>query len=1270
MKSDITRSTFKREKHYSGVRMQQGRVQLDADWNEQVDIANYRLETGISDTMGPCAAPKNDPGFLISVGGDNLLIGYGRFYVDGILCENEKNEKYPDSLPFMAQTDLPGETLPTGPVGLYLVYLDVWQRHITVVEDQNLHEVAVDVTDTTTRTQSVWQVKLFRPVQQRLNVSNPCGQDFDEWKALTGERNARLTARALPLPSTPENPCAVLPQAGFRGVANQLYRVEIHSANEFRLDENQQEVEIKKATFKWSRDNGSVVGRIQEIGNNTIILCEAPRDELLAFKAGHWVEVLNEERELRDGRGILVRLASQTEGTKLVFDPDSATEPLPIVTSKDAKAKWKVRRWDYVTASNKTPTIFAQNTWIALEDGIEVQFTAGDHYETGDYWLIPARTITGNVDWPLDDDDNPLPQERHGIKHHYCRLAMITLDVDGKWHFQTDCRPIFSPLIGQQNLFYVGGDGQEAMPGEELPKPLEVGVSQGQEPISLAHVRFTVIGESGTLNLIPNSNTAGQKMLDVLTGPDGLTKCYWKLAPFDTAKNNQSQQVEVMLLDPADQQIHLRFRFTANLSRAAATSYPLPPCGSDDSTILGLIPDLIAGLPQASNRTIQEILDIILCRLDADRLPYLPECEKGLDPEQELITIGDGLNVNAVRLAQKREDRRRFVPLLAQTLPCLRYRDGRNYFFNIPSPAGLVFDGQSLWVANSGAPQITRIDRNATDSAGVTTIAVPAITSAGAFDGKHVWFISPAPAIFIIDTQTSTIKANLSLDSTPFDIAFDGYWMWIGFEDGIKLFNIENFNIVNEFSFDDDVEAAALAFDGRYMWVAVKQNSLLRIPKPENISAPLQPELVSNDLDMVPEELAFDGSHVWAVQKFDPASSERKLLGRSVYKIDTHLLAVTKLPTDLTNSHGLIFDGEYMWLSGNSPPTANLNGIYFRNNNVGWMVGNDAAIFRTSNGGVDWMPPDRVPSDLVVALNAVYFATLNRGWAVGNNTAILFTDDGGRNWTRQSIPNEVAAHLYGVYFSNSNNGWAVGSNATLLSTENGGQEWRRISLPSQVRGNLRSIFFSGSFGCIVGDRATILVTTNGGGTWVRRTLTPAVTTPLRAVYLTSDGKGWAVGNNATLLITTNSGNTWTQQSLLASVTAHLRAVYFAPSGKGWIVGSEGTILTASSPISAWVPQSPPLGITANLNGLSIPAANTAFIVGDDASIMVTTNDGSSWSFGQFTAETMGRLQKVDVETNAKIGSLPLGRNAMKGVFDGTHLWLAMENQGIQKLLVG
>ena len=38
MKGDFTRNTFDPDKHFLRVLMQQGRVQLDSDWNEQAAI--------------------------------------------------------------------------------------------------------------------------------------------------------------------------------------------------------------------------------------------------------------------------------------------------------------------------------------------------------------------------------------------------------------------------------------------------------------------------------------------------------------------------------------------------------------------------------------------------------------------------------------------------------------------------------------------------------------------------------------------------------------------------------------------------------------------------------------------------------------------------------------------------------------------------------------------------------------------------------------------------------------------------------------------------------------------------------------------------------------------------------------------------------------------------------------------------------------------------------------------------------------------------------
>src|SRR5436305_4333918 len=67
MQGDFSRLTFDPRKHYRGVRMQQGRVQLDADWNEQIDILNYFFETQLKDILGSSGAPQATAGFKITI---------------------------------------------------------------------------------------------------------------------------------------------------------------------------------------------------------------------------------------------------------------------------------------------------------------------------------------------------------------------------------------------------------------------------------------------------------------------------------------------------------------------------------------------------------------------------------------------------------------------------------------------------------------------------------------------------------------------------------------------------------------------------------------------------------------------------------------------------------------------------------------------------------------------------------------------------------------------------------------------------------------------------------------------------------------------------------------------------------------------------------------------------------------------------------------------------------------------------------------------------
>lgn len=53
MKADLSRDTFDQQNNFLRVLMQQGRVQVDADWNEQTSILLHFLQSIARDLIGP-----------------------------------------------------------------------------------------------------------------------------------------------------------------------------------------------------------------------------------------------------------------------------------------------------------------------------------------------------------------------------------------------------------------------------------------------------------------------------------------------------------------------------------------------------------------------------------------------------------------------------------------------------------------------------------------------------------------------------------------------------------------------------------------------------------------------------------------------------------------------------------------------------------------------------------------------------------------------------------------------------------------------------------------------------------------------------------------------------------------------------------------------------------------------------------------------------------------------------------------------------------------
>jgi hypothetical protein len=430
MKGDFSRSTFRSEKHYSHVLIEQGRVQVDADWNEQQEILQHRIRTEALDLIGTGATSIKNNGFMISLSADGkaIQIGKGRIYVDGIVCENESD------VAFGSQPDFPTPPDPfQGLASAGIVYLDVWQRHVTALDDPHIREVALNGADTSTRAKTVWQVKVL-PIAGPGTGLNP-GNPVPEWDALTAGSTGMLNARTQPTQST-NNPPLIPPTAGYLSLENQLYRVEIHKPGAL------QPGGTGTATFKWSRNNGSVETRIMGISSNQVTVHDLGPDEVLGFANGQTVELLADHHDLYNVPGQLLTINSVSTATNTV-----TLNNAPNAADLDLTLHPRMRLWD--SADELNVAIPATNDgWISLENGIQIQFVPGT-YNTGDYWLIPARTVTGEIDWPpfAIPNTNPIAQPPAGIRHHYCRLALLqAANITPKTWQLTDWRNFFPAL--------------------------------------------------------------------------------------------------------------------------------------------------------------------------------------------------------------------------------------------------------------------------------------------------------------------------------------------------------------------------------------------------------------------------------------------------------------------------------------------------------------------------------------------------------------------------------------------------------------------------------------------------------------------------------------------------------------------------------------------------------------------------------------------------------------------------------------------------------
>jgi hypothetical protein len=508
MSFDISRLTFNPLKNYFGVVMEQGRVQLDSDWNEFLAEVARRIQAGTMDIVGLAGVPSTTPyAFSINASVDttqtpnvpHVTIGAGRIYVDGLLGENHglvtpSPLTWDPALAEMSATpQIPGIAevvidytqqpyLPLASLTLaqvtgkqFLFYLDVWRREVTYLEDLDLIEKAVGI-DTTGRLQTVWQVKWCDVTGLPIYGSTP-DSAIQPFASLIVPSPSRLTTGSGGVSPASSGPCALSPVTGYTGMENQLYRVEIHQSGIASPNPTVTPTAATTATFKWSRDNASVSTAVtaisaspvaNSVGNpaSQLTVQSMGRDQTLGFQPGAWIEITADYLEMNGAAGELHQIDSINSAAKTIL-LDSVVSANLIAASGQTTPSLNVRmqRWDQAGTVylSDGATVWANlnasgsagipvppsGTTLILENGITVAFDldpSGNAFQTGDFWVMAARTADASVDCLKLSPP-------FGIHHHYCRLGVV--DFTASPPKVTDCRPAF-PALANRNIHVTG----------------------------------------------------------------------------------------------------------------------------------------------------------------------------------------------------------------------------------------------------------------------------------------------------------------------------------------------------------------------------------------------------------------------------------------------------------------------------------------------------------------------------------------------------------------------------------------------------------------------------------------------------------------------------------------------------------------------------------------------------------------------------------------------------------------------------------------------
>jgi photosystem II stability/assembly factor-like uncharacterized protein len=222
------------------------------------------------------------------------------------------------------------------------------------------------------------------------------------------------------------------------------------------------------------------------------------------------------------------------------------------------------------------------------------------------------------------------------------------------------------------------------------------------------------------------------------------------------------------------------------------------------------------------------------------------------------------------------------------------------------------------------------------------------------------------------------------------------------------------------------------------------------------------------------------------------------------------------------------------WQQAQVDSRAQLNAVFFIDDNTGWAVGEDALIVQTTDGGVSWHKQfDDRDAEVRGPLLDIYFKNAEQGFAIGVFNKLYFTDNGGENWQnwQQHADNLDEWHFFAMAVTTGHNAENSSGNSSIYLTSEAGLLFRSID---------------------GGESFSPLKTDHDGS--------------FHGVLVKRDSSGkiilLAFGVGGKLFSSTDSGNSWLEIS--TGIESGLAGGSWLSDGSALIVGADGVMLKVSS----------------------------------------------------------------------------------------------------------